>query len=107
MWSTAALIMAIRGSGSTQARAAAAEVLRTMQLDRSSDLGPLDLDVVASQTAASTLQVAALVRSEGQLWASQSDGALLAQGRASAQGAAQLARQGLALPGLAEAPGHC
>lgn len=85
MWSTAALIMTIRGLGSTQAQAAAAEVLRTMQLDTSSDLGPLDLDVVTSQAAASTLQVAALVRGEGQLWASQSDEALLAQGRASAR----------------------
>lgn len=105
MWSTAALIMTVRGLGSTQAQAAAAEVLRAMQLDTSSDLGPLDLDVVTSQAAASTLQVAALVRGEGQLWASQSDDALLAQGRASAQGAAQLARQGRALPGLTEGLG--
>lgn len=105
MWSTAALIVALRGSGSRQAQVAAAEVLRAMHLDTSSDLGSVDLDVVASQTAASTLQAAALVGGEGQLWATQTDEALLAQGRASAQGAAQLAQQGLTLPGLTEALG--
>ncbi|WP_353650811.1 class I SAM-dependent methyltransferase [Nakamurella sp. A5-74] len=105
MWSTAALIMGIRGFGSPEARAAAAEVLRILDLETSSDLGPLDPDVVASQATASMIQVAALLGGEEQLWASQSDEALLAQGRASAQGAAQLARQGLMLPGLAEALG--
>jgi len=105
MWGTAALIMALRGSGSAEAQAAAAEVLRAMQLDTSSDLGSLDLNVVASQTAASTMQVAALVGGEVQLWATQTDEALLAQGRASAQGARQLAKQGMALPGLSEALG--
>lgn len=103
MCSTAALIMAIRGSGSTQARVAAAEVLRTLQLDTASDVGASNLDVVVSQTAASVLQVAAVVSGEGQLWASQTDEALLAQGRASAEGAAPSSREGHVLPGLAEA----
>lgn len=102
MWATAALISVIRGTGSTEAQVAAADVLGTMQLDTSSDLGQLDLDVVTSQAAASVLQVAAVIRGDGQLWANQSDEALLAQGRASAQGAAQLARDGRALPGLEE-----
>ena len=42
---------------------------------------------LAARAAAPIHQVAALLRGEGQMWAAQSDEALLAQGRASAQGA--------------------
>ena len=48
-----------------------------------------------------------MLRGDAQLWAGQSDEALLAQGRASAQGAAGLLQFGLPmLPGLAQALAH-
>jgi len=72
--------------------------------------GPgIDRTGVAAQAAAPLLQTSALLTTGGNLWAGQPDEALLAQGRASAQGAAAFARFGLpVLSGLAElmsAPG--
>jgi predicted O-methyltransferase YrrM len=79
-------------------------VLRALELDDSEDLGPADQLRVAAQAAAPVHQVAALLRGEGQLWADQSDEALLAQGQAGAQAGAQMAQQGLPrLEGLTEA----
>ena len=58
---------------------------------------------LAAQAGAPIHQVAALLRGEGQMWAAQSDEALLAQGRASAQGADVFAQRGLPmLTGLRE-----
>jgi SAM-dependent methyltransferase len=62
---------------------------------------------MAAQAAAPVLQVAALLRGEAELWGGQSDEALLAQGRASAQGASLMARFVFPeLAGLAEALGR-
>jgi hypothetical protein len=103
-WINAALALALDDRGPEAHRLAAADVLRSLEIDVDTDLGELDRGAVAAQAAAPLLQTAALIRGDGQLWQGQSDEALLAQGRASAQGAASMARFGLpSLPGLAEA----
>lgn len=83
---------------------AAAAVLAALGLDDAGSLGDLDGAGVSAQAAAPLLQAAAVLRGDGDLWATQSDAALLAQGRASAQGAAMFAQLGLPrLEGLASA----
>lgn len=104
IWSAAALVLAVQGAASGEQRSAAQAVLRASGLGRVVTLGPEESGVLAAQAAAPVHQVAALLRGEGQMWAAQSDEALLAQGRASAQGAAAFARFGLpSLSGLPEA----
>ncbi len=103
-WSTAALVIALDGSGSPEQQAAAADVLRTLGVDVTAGVAGRDRGSAAAQVAAPLLQTAALVRGGGQLWAGQSDDALVAQGRASAQGAAAFARVSLPMmTGLADA----
>jgi SAM-dependent methyltransferase len=59
---------------------------------------------ISAQAAAPLLQTSALLRSGGHLWADQPDEAILAQGRASAQGASAFAQLGLpVLAGLSHA----
>jgi methyltransferase family protein len=102
-WINAAVALAL-DSGSPEAqRVAAVELLRALDIDVDADLGELDRRAVGAQAAAPLLQTAAVVGG-GDLWEGQSDEALLAQGRASAQGAAAMVRFGLPmLGGLAEA----
>jgi hypothetical protein len=103
-WINAALALALDGTGPEANRLAAADLLRSLAIDVDADLGDLDRGAAAAQAAAPLLQTAALVRGDGHLWEGQSDVALLSQGRASAQGAAAMARFGLPmLAGLTEA----
>jgi hypothetical protein len=97
----------LRGSGSPAQRTAAAEVLRVLDLDLPAAMAGRDATGTAAQAAAPVLQAAALMRGEADLWAGQSDEALLAQGRASAQGAPLIAKYLFpALPGLLDALGR-
>jgi hypothetical protein len=92
IWTTAAVVLAIRGAASEEEQTAARAVLTASGLDGVASLGAEDPGGVAARAAAPIHQVAALLRGEGQMWAAQSDEALLAQGRASAQGAAGFAQ---------------
>jgi hypothetical protein len=104
IWSTAAVVMALQGGASDEQRVAAQAVLQATGLDGVAGLGAEDAVGLAAQAAAPIHQVAALLRGDGQMWAAQSDEALLAQGQASAQGAAAFAQLGLPmLAGLSEA----
>ena len=103
-WINAAIALALDNSRPEAQRLAAADLLRSLDVDVDTDLGELDRGRVAAQAAAPLLQTAAVVGGEGELWEGQSDEALLAQGRASAQGAAAMVQFGLPmLGGLAEA----
>ena len=103
-WINAALALALDGRSPEAHRLAAANLLRSLAIDVDADLGELDRGAAAAQAAAPLLQAAALVRGDGQVWAGQSDEALLSQGRASAQGAAAMVQFGLtSFVGLAEA----
>jgi SAM-dependent methyltransferase len=106
-WTTAALVTALRDAGPETSRTAAVEVLRALGVDVVDGARGRDPAGVAAQAAAPVLQVAALLRGEAEHWAGQSDEALLAQGRASAQGAALMARFVFPeLPGLLDALGR-
>jgi predicted RNA methylase len=103
-WINTAIALALDSSRPEAQRVAAADLLRSLDIDVDQDLGELDRGAVAAQAAAPLLQTAAVARGHGDLWEGQSDEALLAQGRASAQGAAAMVRFGLPmLGGLAEA----
>lgn len=104
IWATAALVLAIQGAGAAEQMEAAQAVLEARGLDAVTRLSASEAAGLAAQAAAPVHQVAALLRGEGVMWAAQSDEALLAQGRASAQGAAAFAQFGLPmLAGLEEA----
>ena len=103
-WTTAALVTVLRGAGPEPQRAAAGEVLRAVGVDVDEGAQGRDRAGVAAQAASPVLQVAALLRGETELWAGQSDEALQAQGRTSAQGAPLMARFVFPeLPGLLDA----
>ncbi len=103
IWSIAAIALALQGEVSEEQQAAVQAVLQATGVDRTASLGAEDAGGLAAQAAASIHQVAALLRGDGQMWAAQSDEALRAQGRASAQGAAVFAQRGLPmLTGLRE-----
>jgi hypothetical protein len=104
VWAVTALCLVLDGRASTGLQGAAADVLASFGLDGAGSLSDLDGPGVAAQAAAPVLQAAALLRGDGDLWATQSDAALLAQGRASAQGTAMFAQFGVPrLAGLASA----
>lgn len=106
-WTTAALVTALRESGPEAQRTAARDVLRAIGVDLQEGIGGRDAGGTAAEAAAPFLQVAAVLRGEADLWAGQSDEALLAQGRASAQGATLMARHLFGgLPGLLDALGR-
>ena len=106
-WTTAALVTVLRESGSEPQRTAAGEVLRVLGLDVREATAQRDRAAVGFEAAAPVLQAAAVLRGEADLWAGQSDEALLAQGRASAQGPPLMARFVFpALPGLLDALGR-
>ena len=103
-WLLAAIAVALNGTAPSEQRAAAEQALRSAGVDLSAGLDGMSPAGIAAQAAAPILQVAALLAGGGQLWAAQSDEALLAQGHASAQGAAAFVRFGLPmLPGLSDA----
>ena len=104
IWSTAALVLAIQGAASQEQQAAAQAVLEASGLQAAAYLDVEKTDGLVAQAAAPIHQVAALLRGEGQIWAAQSEEALLAQGQASARGAVAFAEFGLPLlAGLQEA----
>ncbi|HLY32900.1 MAG TPA: class I SAM-dependent methyltransferase [Jatrophihabitantaceae bacterium] len=109
-WSLAALTLALNPiDHDEQLTRAAAGVLDALGLSDALHAAPPDArGAFASQTSAGLLQTAAIVRG-GSTWTDQSDEALIAQGRASAQGVPMFAQFVLpALGGLAErfgAPG--
>ena len=97
-WTTVAVVLALDPAGSQALRAAAGAALAAAGIDP--DALPSDRDpaAVAAQAAAPLLQAAEVLRGGG-TWADLSDESLIAQGRASAQGAELFVR--LALPRLA------
>jgi SAM-dependent methyltransferase len=110
-WATAALSLVAGRGGAPELRRSAQAVLDALGVvigseDQTGDqTGTREVDRpgVAAQAAAPLLQTAALLTG-GEVWVNQPDEALLAQGRASAQGAAAFERLGLPfMPGLAEA----
>jgi len=107
VWTTAALVTALRDAGPEAHRTAAGEVLRALDVDLADGTPGRDRAGIAAQAAAPLLQVAALLRGEAALWGGQSDEALLAQGRASAQGPPLMARSVFPeLAGLLDALGR-
>jgi SAM-dependent methyltransferase len=106
-WTTAALVTALRDAGPEAHRTAAGEVVRALGIDVSDGTEGRDRAGIAAQAAAPLMQVAALLRGEADMWGGQSDEALLAQGRASAQGAPLMAKFVFpAMSGLLDALGR-
>ena len=102
-WTTAALSLLLADRAAEPVQAAAREVLTAVGLDVSEPFAGLDTAGAAAQAAAPLFQAAEVLRGGGS-WDQLSDDALIAQGRASAQGAEAFLRLGLpAMPGLAEA----
>jgi SAM-dependent methyltransferase len=103
-WSLAALALTAAGDGPRELAAAAGELVAANGLTAapgdSLDLGGLPPGLVANQAAASLHQASALVSGNGTSWSDQSDEALLAQGRASAEAARGFAR--MALPSIGD-----
>ncbi|MGR7026177.1 SAM-dependent methyltransferase [Geodermatophilus sp. URMC 62] len=103
-WSTAALVLALRGDGPPALVDAARRVVDDMGLDLGAALAGRPPAGTAAQASAPLLQAAAVVRGEAAAWAEQPDEALLAQGLASGRGAPGFLRlAGAAMPGLSEA----
>jgi SAM-dependent methyltransferase len=106
-WSTAALVLALRGDASPALVDAARQVVDGMGLDLGAALAGRTPAAPAAQAAAPLLQAAAVVRGGVTAWAEQPDEALLAQGLASGRGAAGFLRlASAAMPGLAGAVGR-
>jgi predicted O-methyltransferase YrrM len=102
-WTTAAVALALAGTGPPELLEAAADVLRAGGVDPGDDWGDQAARTnAAAQAAAPLLQTARLL--DGATWAEQTDEALLAQGRASAQSAPMFVQMGLPMmAGLPEA----
>jgi SAM-dependent methyltransferase len=101
-WSLAALSLTFGGGGSADLRRAAEAIVGVLDLLPIPEPG-LSRSV-SGQAAAPLLQTAALLQGGFDTWAGLTDEALLAQGRASAQGAALFARFAApGLPGLTDA----
>ena len=107
-WATAALALVAGDGGTPALRRAAESVLAELGITLEPpgpgiDGAGLDRTGLAARAAAPLLQTSTLLRG-GELWVDQPDEALIAQGRASAQGAAAFERLGLPfMAGLAEA----
>lgn len=84
-WTVAALVLTLTGAGSPELQAAAHALLEARDIEVAGEDDPTG---TAAQAAAPVLQAAAVLRGDTVSWADQSDPALLAQGRASAQAAA-------------------
>jgi SAM-dependent methyltransferase len=96
-WSLAALALAAKGDGPPELTAAAWELLAAAGLTAAPGtplpaLGTATPAQVASQAAAALHQASALAGGGGYEWGTQSDEALLAQGRVSEQRAVSVAR---------------
>ena len=96
-WSLAALALATRGDGPPGLTTASWELLAAAGLTATpgaplTDPGMSTPQQIASQAAAALYQVSALASGRGYDWGTQADEALLAQGQASGQGAAPMAR---------------
>src|SRR5215472_11697291 len=96
-WSLAALALAVHGDGPPELTAAAWELLAAAGLTAGPGtplpgLGTATPRQVASQAAAALHQASALAGGRGYDWGTQSDEALVAQGRMSAQRAVTVAR---------------
>jgi hypothetical protein len=104
-WTAAALTLVAGERGADDQRRAAQVVLDALGVSIEDVSGPeVDRVGISAQAAAPLLQTSALLRSGGHLWADQPDEAILAQGRASAQGASAFAQLGLpVLAGLSDA----
>ncbi len=112
VWATAALALVAGRGGSPELRRSADAVLAALGVVIDSQDDPTDNQAgdhkvdrrgVAAQAAAPLHQTSALL-TDGRAWGSQPDEALLAQGRASAQGAAAFEHLGLPfMTGLTEA----
>ena len=103
-WATAALALVAGAGGTPELRRSAEEVLDALGISLDAHAVPgIDRAGVAGQAASPLLQTSALL-TRGEVWVDQPDEAIIAQGRASAQGAAAFERLGLPfLGGLAEA----
>lgn len=103
-WATAALALVAGDGGTPALRRSAEEVLEALGITLDVPAGlPFDRAGLAAQAAAPLLQTSALL-TRGEVWVDQPDEAIIAQGRASAQGAAAFERLGLPfMAGLAEA----
>ena len=96
-WSLAALALAAQGDGPPELTAAARELLAAAGLAAAPGtplpgLGTATPGQIASQAAAALHQASALAGGRGYDWGTQSDEALVAQGRVSAQRAVTVAR---------------
>ena len=96
-WNLAALALTARGDGPPELTAAARELLAAAGLPAATgtplpELGTATSGQIASQAAAALYQASALAGGRGYEWGTQSDEALLAQGRVSAQRAVSVAR---------------
>ena len=102
-WATAALALVAGQGGSPPLRRSAEEVLEVLGITLAPETSSLERSGVAAQAAAPLMQTSALL-TRGEVWVDQPDEAIVAQGRASAQGAAAFERLGLPfMAGLAEA----
>jgi predicted O-methyltransferase YrrM len=96
-WNLAALALAVEGDGPPELTAAAQELLAATRVAAAPGVqlpgvGTSFAQQIASQAAAALHQASALASGRGYEWSSQSDESLLAQGRASAQGAMPMAQ---------------
>jgi SAM-dependent methyltransferase len=96
-WSLAALALTAQGDGPPELTAAAKELLAAAGLTTAPGtplpgLGTATPGQIASRAAAALHEASALAGGRGYEWGAQSDEALLAQGRASAQRAVAVAR---------------
>jgi len=108
-WSLAALALTAQGDGPPELTAAARELLAAAGLIAAPGtplpgLGTATPGQIASQAAAALHQASALAGGRGYDWGTQSDEALVAQGRVSAQRAATVAR--LMLPVMGDLAGR-
>jgi SAM-dependent methyltransferase len=102
-WSTVALVLGLRESQATALGQAAEDVLTALGIDLVAARGELDPAGAAAQASAPLLQASAVLLGDADLWARQPDEALIAQGRASAQGARMFVAALPQIDGLAEA----
>lgn len=89
-WSLAALSLSLGRDSTPELRRSAEEVVRVLDLPPETD--PARRGGLGAQAATPLLQTAALLRGDGDSWADQGEESLLAQGRASAQGAPLFSR---------------
>jgi methyltransferase family protein len=99
-WTLAAIAVALSGTDGAK-HAAALAVLQAAGVDPTA-LDESGRERRAAQAVAPLLQAGAVAGAREVAWADQSDQALLAQGRASAQGGPAFARMVPTLPGLAK-----